>query len=75
LALNDPGVPISTLASYLRPFLFIAIFSQAAWLVGQIAFSTIVFSSLLRLFPSAAPMAVFRNPTVIRPASVGHLHG
>jgi cytochrome c oxidase cbb3-type subunit 1 len=75
LALNDPGVPISTLASYLRPFLFVVIFSQAAWLVGQIAFSAVLFASLLKLFPSAAPMAVFRNPTVIRPASVGHMHG
>ena len=75
LALNDSGVPISTLASYLRPFLFVVIFSQAAWLIGQVAFSAVLFSSLLRLFPAAAPMAVFRNPTVIRPASVGHLHG
>jgi cbb3-type cytochrome oxidase subunit 1 len=75
LALNDPGVPISTLASYLRPFLFVVIFSQAAWLVGQIAFSAVLFASLLKLFPAAAPMAVFRNPTVIRPASVGHMHG
>jgi cytochrome c oxidase cbb3-type subunit 1 len=75
LALSDSGVPISTLASYLRPFLFVVIFSQAAWLIGQMAFSAVLFSSLLRLFPAAAPMAVFRNPTVIRPASVGHLHG
>jgi len=75
LALNDPGVPISTLASYLRPFLFVVIFSQAAWLVGQISFSAVLVSSLLKLFPAAAPMAVFRNPPVIRPASVGHLHG
>jgi hypothetical protein len=43
--------------------------------IGQMAFSAVLFSSLLRLFPAAAPMAVFRNPTVIRPASVGHLHG
>ena len=75
LALSDPGVPTSTLASYLRPFLFVAVFSQAAWLIGQIAFSSVLMASLLRLFPTAAPMAVFRNPTVVRPASVGHLHG
>jgi cbb3-type cytochrome oxidase subunit 1 len=75
LALNDPGVPISTLASYLRPFLFVVIFSQAVWLIGQIAFSAVLLASLLKLFPAAAPMAVFRNPTVIRPVSVGHMHG
>lgn len=75
LALNDPGVPISTLASYLRPFLFVAVFSQAAWILGQVAFSSVLIASLLKLFPAAAPMAVFRNPTVVRPASVGHLHG
>lgn len=74
LALNDSGVPISTLASYLRPFLFVVIFSQGAWLLGQIAFSSVLLASLLRLFPSAAPMAVFRNPTVSRPASIGPLH-
>lgn len=75
LALNDPGVPISTLASYLRPFLFVAVFSQAVWILGQVAFSSVLIASLLKLFPAAAPMAVFRNPTVVRPASVGHLHG
>lgn len=75
LALNDPGVPMSTLASYLRPFLFVAVFSQITWIVGQVAFSSTLFASLLKLFPAAAPMAVFRNPTVVRPASIGHLHG
>ena len=75
LALSDAGVPTSTLASYLRPFLFVVIFAQFFWLVGQIAFASVLIASLLRLFPTAAPMAVFRNPTVIRPASIGHLHG
>jgi len=75
LALSDPGVPISTLASYLRPFLFVAVFSQMAWIIGQIAFSSVLLASLLKLFPTVAPMAVFRNPAVIRPARVGHLHG
>jgi len=75
LALNDAGVPVSTLASYLRPFLSVVIFAQSFWLVGQIAFTSVLIASLLKLFPTAAPMAVFRNPTVIRPVSVGHLHG
>ena len=75
LALNDPGVPISTLASYLRPFVFVVVVAQGVWLVGQIAFTAVLFASLLRLFPAAAPMAVFRNPTVIRPSSIGHMHG
>jgi len=75
LALNDPGVPISTLASYLRPFLFVAVFSQAVWLFGQIVFSAVLLAGLLRLFPAAAPMAVFRDPLVIRPAAVDPLHG
>ena len=75
LALSDPGVPISTLASYLRPFLFVVVIAQVAWLVGQVAFTAVLLASLLRLFPAAAPMAVFRNPTVVRPVSVGHLHG
>ncbi|NCZ96740.1 MAG: hypothetical protein EBZ44_02085 [Verrucomicrobia bacterium] len=75
LALSDPGVPISTLASYLRPFLFVVVIAQVAWLVGQVAFTAVLFASLFRLFPAAAPMAVFRNPTVVRPVSVGHLHG
>lgn len=75
LALGDPGVPISTLASYLRPFLFVAVFSQTAWIIGQVVFSSVLIASLLKLFPTVAPMAVFRNPTVVRPASVGHLHG
>lgn len=75
LALSDPGVPISTLSSYLRPFLSVIVFAQAFWLVGQIAFASVLLASLFRLFPTAAPMAVFRNPAVFRPPSVGHLHG
>ena len=64
------GTPLVRASSIVR-----VIFSPAAWLVGQIAFSAVLFASLLKLFPAAAPMAVFRNPTVIRPASVGHMHG
>ena len=59
LALNDPGVPLSTVASYLRPFLVVILAGQALWLVGQLAFSSIFFATLLKLFPSTAPMAVF----------------
>ena len=59
LALNDPGVPISTIASYLRPFLVVILFGQALWLVGQLAFSSLFFATMLKLFPSTAPMAVF----------------
>jgi cbb3-type cytochrome oxidase subunit 1 len=59
LALNDPGVPFSTVASYLRPFLVVILIGQALWLVGQLAFSSLFFATLLKLFPFTAPMAVF----------------
>jgi cbb3-type cytochrome oxidase subunit 1 len=59
LALNDPGVPISTISSYLRPFLVIVLAGQLFWWIGQLAFSSIFFASLLKLFPSVAPVAVF----------------
>lgn len=62
LALNDPGVPMSTIASYLRPFLFIILFGQMAWWIGQLAFSTLFFATLLKLFSSVAPAAIFPLP-------------
>jgi hypothetical protein len=36
---------------------------QGLWLVGQIAFSALFFSTILKLFPTTAPWAVF--PTSI----------
>jgi cbb3-type cytochrome oxidase subunit 1 len=64
LALNDPGVPMGTVASYLRPFLVVVLIGQILWWAGQMAFSSLLFSSLLKLFSSTAPMAVFpsENP-------------
>ena len=64
LALNDSGVPIGTIASYLRPFLVVVFMGQILWWLGQMAFSSLLLSSLLKLFPSTAPMAVFpsENP-------------
>ena len=59
LALNDPGVPMSTISSYLRPFLVVALAGQLFWWLGQLAFSSIFFASLLKLFPSVAPVAIF----------------
>jgi len=59
LALNDPGVPMSTISSYLRPFLVIVLAGQLFWWIGQLAFSSVFFASLLKLFPSVAPVAVF----------------
>ena len=47
------------MASYLRPFLVVIIAGQALWLVGQLAFSSLFFATLLKLFPFTAPMAVF----------------
>jgi cbb3-type cytochrome oxidase subunit 1 len=69
LALNDPGVPMGTVASYLRPFLVIVLIGQILWWAGQMFFSSLLFSSLLRLFPSTAPMAVFpsKNPVSTTP--------
>jgi cytochrome c oxidase cbb3-type subunit 1 len=62
LALNDPGVPMSTIASYLRPFLSVALVGQIAWWIGQLSFSTLFFASLLKLFHSVAPAAIFPLP-------------
>ena len=59
LALNDPGVPMSTISSYLRPFLCTVLVGQVLWWIGQLSFSTIFFASLLKLFPSVAPVAIF----------------
>jgi cbb3-type cytochrome oxidase subunit 1 len=59
LALNDSGVPMSTLSSYLRPFLVVVLVGQICWWVGQLVFSSIFFASLLKLFPSVAPVAIF----------------
>ena len=65
LALNDAGVPIGTVASYLRPFLVVILIGQILWWVGQMAFSSLLFSSLLKLFPSTAPMAVFPSENAV----------
>lgn len=62
LTLNDPGVPLSTIASYLRPFLFLIFFAQIAWGIGQLAFSSIFFATLLKLFPFTVPTALFPTP-------------
>jgi cbb3-type cytochrome oxidase subunit 1 len=62
LALNDPGVPMSTIASYLRPFLSIVLVGQIFWWIGQLAFSTLFFATLLKLFQSVAPVAIFSLP-------------
>ena len=59
LALNDPGVPMSTISSYLRPFLCTVLVGQVLWWIGQLSFSTLFFASLLKLFPSVAPAAIF----------------
>jgi hypothetical protein len=59
LALNDPGVPMSTISSYLRPFLCTVLVGQVFWWIGQLSFSTLFFASLLKLFPSVAPVAIF----------------
>jgi len=59
LALNDPGVPMSTISSYLRPFLCTVLVGQVFWWIGQLSFSTLFFASLLKLFPSVAPAAIF----------------
>ena len=73
LALNDAGVPFSTLASYLRPFLVVILVGQALWLVGQLAFSSLFFATLLKLFPFTAPMAVFPS-TRTQNSDVAHAH-
>ena len=65
LALNDPGVPMGTVASYLRPFLVVILMGQILWWAGQMAFSSLLFSSILKLFPSTAPMAVFPSESPI----------
>ena len=65
LALNDAGVPMGTVASYLRPFLVVVLMGQIMWWIGQMAFSSLLFSSLLKLFPSTAPMAVFPSENAV----------
>jgi hypothetical protein len=53
---------MSTIASYLRPFLSIVLVGQVFWWIGQLAFSTIFFAALLKLFHSVAPVAIFQLP-------------
>ena len=74
LALNDPGVPMSTIASYLRPFLSVVLVGQIAWWIGQLAFSTLFFATLLKLFESVAPVAIFPLPRDESPSSLNPAH-
>jgi hypothetical protein len=53
---------MSTIASYLRPFLSVVLVGQIAWWIGQLAFSTLFFATLLKLFNSVAPVAIFPLP-------------
>jgi cbb3-type cytochrome oxidase subunit 1 len=74
LALNDPGVPMSTITSFLRPFLFTVLIGQILWWMGQLAFSTLFFPSLLKLFPSVAPAAIFPSDYESPTSSLGQAH-
>jgi len=74
LAWSDPGVPLSTISSYLRPFLCTALVGQGLWLVGQIAFSALFFSTVLKLFPTTAPLAVFPTSIVNHPDAVQEVY-
>ena len=74
LAWNDPGVPLSTISSYLRPFLCTALIGQSLWLIGQIAFSALFFSAILKLFPTTAPWAIFPNPPPAHPDGLSGIH-
>jgi len=46
---------------------------QALWLLGQLAFSSLFFATLLKLFPFTAPMAVFPS-TRTQNSDVAHAH-
>ena len=74
LALNDPGVPMSTITSFLRPFLFTVFVGQILWWLGQLAFSTLFFPSLLKLFPTVAPIAIFPSDYESPRRSLGQAH-